>query len=300
MKNKRLVTLTVSAIGILLLILDAKTALASATEGITLCLTTVIPSLFPFFVLSAVINSALSGTKVSILRPISRLCRIPAGAESILILGLIGGYPVGAASISQGYKTGILCKKDSERMLAFCNNAGPAFIFGLLSPILGNIGLCWALWIIHISSAILVGILIPGGSKETATVHSAQPLGVTQAMQIGIRNMATVCGWVVLFRVILGFMQHWFLWLLSPAFLAVITGILELSNGCLSLVHIASAPLRFLLAAGFLSFGGICVAMQAASVVGELSLRKYYIGKLLQTILSIAMSFVFLTFFPLG
>ena len=189
MKNKRLVTLAVSAIGILLLILDAKTALASATEGITLCLTTVIPSLFPFFVLSAVINSALSGTKVSILRPISRLCRLPAGAESILILGLIGGYPVGAASIRQGYKTGILCKKDSERMLAFCNNAGPAFIFGLLSPILGNIGLCWALWIIHISSAIVVGILIPGGSKETVTVHSAQPLGVTQAMQLGIKKM---------------------------------------------------------------------------------------------------------------
>ncbi len=300
MKNKRLVTLAVSAIGILLLILDAKTALASATEGITLCLTTVIPSLFPFFVLSAVINSAFSGTKVSILRPISRLCRLPAGAESILILGLIGGYPVGAASISQGYKTGILCKKDSERMLAFCNNAGPAFIFGLLSPILGNISLCWALWIIHISSAIVVGILIPGGSKETVTVHSAQPLGVTQAMQLGIKNMATVCGWVVLFRVILGFTEHWFLWLLPPAFQTVITGILELTNGCLSLAQIESVPLRFLLAAGFLSFGGICVAMQTDSVIGELSLRKYCIGKLLQTILSIAMSFVFLTFFPLG
>ena len=103
-----------------------------------------------------------------------------------------------------------------------------------------------------------------------------------------------------MFRVILGFTEHWFLWLLPPVFQTVITGILELTNGCLSLAQIESVPLRFLLAAGFLSFGGICVAMQTDSVIGELSLRKYCIGKLLQTILSIAMSFVFLTFFPLG
>ena len=36
------------AAGMLVLILDAKTALAGAKEGIQLCLYTVIPSLFPF------------------------------------------------------------------------------------------------------------------------------------------------------------------------------------------------------------------------------------------------------------
>lgn len=299
MKNKRLLSTVVCAIGMLLLILDAQTALISAVDGISLCVTAVIPSLFPFFVLSAIINSALAGAKVSALRPVSRLCRIPAGAESILLLGLIGGYPVGAAGISQGYKTGILCKKDGERMLSFCNNAGPAFIFGLLSPVLGNIGLCWALWIIHLLSAILVGIVMPGDSKEATTIRSTQPLTVPQAMQIGLKNMATVCGWVILFRIVLGFMEHWFLWLLSPAFLSIISGILELSNGCLSLIHIENTSVRFMCAAGFLSFGGICVAMQTASVIGELSLRKYYIGKVLQTALSLLLSALFLVIFPL-
>ncbi len=299
MKNKRLLTLVFGATGMLLLILDAKTALSSAEEGITLCMTAVIPSLFPFFVLSAIINSALFGAKVSVLRPISRLCRIPAGAESILLLGLIGGYPVGATGISQGYKTGVLCRKDSERMLSFCNNAGPAFIFGLLSPVLGNISLCWALWIIHILSAILVGILMPGGSKESVAAGNTQPLTLPQAMQIALKNMALVCGWVILFRVILGFTTHWFLWLLSPALLSVIAGIFELSNGCLSLVHIENISVRFLCAAGFLSFGGICVAMQTTSVAGELSLRKYYTGKALQTVISLILSALFLIISPL-
>lgn len=299
MKNKRFLTLAVSAIGIFLLILDAKTALSSAEDGIALCMNAVIPSLFPFFVLSAIMNSALAGTSISVLRPISRLCRIPVGAESILLLGLLGGYPVGASGIRQGYDTGVLSKKDSERMLSFCNNAGPAFVFGLLSPVLGNIGLCWALWIIHILSAILVGVLMPGGSKAHTAVQRTKTLTISQAMQIGLRNMATVCGWVILFRVILGFMTHWFLWLLPPVLQAVIAGIFELSNGCLSLVHLDNIPIRFLCAAGFLSFGGICVAMQTASVTGELSLRGYYAGKVLQTAFSLLLSAIFLIIFLL-
>jgi hypothetical protein len=239
-------------------------------------------------------NNALSGASIPLLRPIARLCRIPAGTESILLLGLIGGYPVGAAGITQGYQAGTLSKRDSERMLSFCNNAGPAFIFGLLSPVLGSVRLCWALWLIHILSAVLVGILMPGSSRDTATVHNVQPLTVAQAMQIGIKNMATVCGWVILFRVIIGFMTHWFLWLLSPLLQAVICGIFELTNGCLTIIHMEDLSLRFLCASAFLSFGGICVSMQTASVTGGLSLRKYYIGKVLQTVLSLILSVIFL------
>ena len=73
MKNMRLATLTFGAIGMCLLILDAKTALSSGAEGIKLCISTVIPSLFPFFILSAMINSTLFGTKIPILGALSRL-----------------------------------------------------------------------------------------------------------------------------------------------------------------------------------------------------------------------------------
>ncbi|MBE6925341.1 MAG: hypothetical protein E7461_00715 [Ruminococcaceae bacterium] len=295
MKTKRTLTVAICAVGTLLLIVDAKTALNSAADAIGLCTAVVVPSLFPFFVLSVVMNNVLSGAKIPLLRPISSLCRIPQGAESILLLGLIGGYPVGAAGIAQAYQSGALSKKDSERMLSFCNNAGPAFIFGLLSPVLGRVELCWALWIIHILSAIAVGTAMPGGSKETASAHCVKTLTVAQAMQMAVRNMATVCGWVIMFRVMLGFISHWFLWLASPVLRSIIAGIFELSNGCLSLIQIENTSLRFLCASGFLSFGGICVSMQTASVTGGLSLRKYYIGKTLQTILSLLLGVIFLS-----
>ena len=66
----------------LVLILDTKTAIAGAREGITLCLVTAIPSLFPFFVLSGLINSCFVGKPIPALRPLGRLCGVQEGGLS--------------------------------------------------------------------------------------------------------------------------------------------------------------------------------------------------------------------------
>jgi hypothetical protein len=184
-------------------------------------------------------------------------------------------------------------------MLGFCNNAGPAFIFGMLLPIFGNIGYCAVLWIIHMVSAVLVGILLPGGNTKPSSIPSKAPLTMSQAMYSGIRSMANVCGWVIIFRVLIGFMERWFLWIFPPTLALLFSGFLEMTNGCLSILQVDTLSLRFLLAAGFVSFGGVCVAMQTASVVGTLSLRDYYFGKLLQTVITLALSTLFLVIFTL-
>ena len=293
MRGKRVAPLLICTVGMLLLILDARSALMAASEGISACISAVIPSLFPFFVLSAIINSALLGVRIPLLRPLSKLCRIPEGTESLMLLGLIGGYPVGAAGIRNAYDRGALNKTDAERMLSFCNNAGPSFIFGILSLKLGNIGLCFALWGIHILTAVIVGALMPGQSAHRGRISSLPPISLTQAMQIGIRNIANVCGWVILFRIVIGFFERWVLWALPSWTSILLVGFAELTNGCLALGRIEALSLRFLFASVFLAFGGICVSMQTASVSGRLSLRKYYIGKLLQTGISLILSGIF-------
>ena len=136
MKNrKNFVMGATTGIAMLFIIFDARTAARSAYEGIELCLRTVIPSLLPFFVLSGVINSCLMGSQFRILRPLGRLCKIPKGTESLLVLGFLAGYPVGAQLVTQSYQEGKISQKTARRMLGFCNNAGPGFLFGMLSPL---------------------------------------------------------------------------------------------------------------------------------------------------------------------
>ena len=289
---KRIWTAVLAAITMMALILDAKTALEGAGDGIRLCLFSVIPALFPFIVISILLTGALSGGNNTLLRPLGKLCGIPAGAESLLVVGLLGGYPVGAQSVARLYGDGQMSAVDSKRMLGFCSNAGPAFIFGILAsqcddPLAGG-----KLWGIHILSALLVGMLLPGGtSGNVRSTRNATP-SMVDAMSQSLRSMGQICGWVVLLRVALAILQKWFLWALPKEVQVILSGALELTNGCLSLAEIGSQDLRFVVASAMLSFGGVCVMMQTASVVGSLGLGMYLKGKLMQTAISILLAVI--------
>lgn len=290
MKRKQLWSGVGASIGMLILILDGKTALEGAQAGIDLCLKTVIPSLFPFFVLSILLTSSFAGTSLPILRPLGRLFGIPKGAESILISGFLGGYPVGAQCIAAAYHSGQLRKQDAQRMLAFCNNAGPAFLFGMVSSMFPQKWMAWALWGIHIISAFFAALVIPGSHSNILQKSETAGVSLTEALHSAIQVMAAVCGWVVLFRVVIVFLKRWILWLLPADVQVAVTGLLELSNGCCALGSVTDVSLRFLICSGMLAFGGLCVTMQTLSVTTGLSLRYYFLGKILQTVFSLLLS----------
>ena len=271
--------------GMLALIFDSQTSLNGASEGIDLCIRTVIPSLFPFFLLSTQLTSVVSGLKIPILKPLRKLCKIPNGSESILLIGLLGGYPIGAQCISSAYAAGRLNRSDAQRMLAFCNNAGPAFLFGMVGRLFNSKSVTASLWLIHIASAILTGIVLPKKHSEQSIASIHRITIVRNVMQQSIQAMANVCGWVVIFRIILCLLKRWFLWLLPQEWQVLSFGILELSNGCLELFALSSDPLRYCYAAVFLSLGGLCILMQTISTVNQagLGLGMYIPGKIIQT-----------------
>ena len=235
MRRTHLLTGSFASFGILILILDGKTALEGAQTGIDLCIRTVIPSLFPFFLLSIMLTSALSGASLPFLRPVGKVFGIPKGAESILLTGFLGGYPTGAHSIASAYHAKNLTREDADRMLSFCSNAGPAFLFGMVSQMFPDRSAAFVLWGIHIASALLVSLLNAPSSCSAAPMPRNE-ITISKALHSSILIMATVCGWVVLFRVLLAFLERWFLWMLPITLQVALCGFLELSNGCCSLM----------------------------------------------------------------
>lgn len=270
-------------IGILVLILDGKTALAGATDGIELCLRSVVPSLFPFFILSDLLVSSIWGASAHLLRIPGKLFRVPHGAESLLVCSLLGGYPVGAKEISCACQEGRMSKEDALRLLSFCNQPGPAFLFGMVAPCLGSQLYAWLLWGIILLSAWCVSTLTtPTGKRVALTVR--QPSSPVKAMSGAIRTMGGVCGWIIIFRTVYAFLTRWFLWLLPNPIQVVISGVLELSSGCAELAQLGDFGIRFVAAAFLLSFGGLCVQMQTASVLGQLPLLPCLLGKITQSV----------------
>lgn len=290
MNKTRIAEGSIAFLGILCFILDGKTVLTGAQAGIDLCIKAVIPSLFPFFLLSIILSNTLSGRALPILRPLTKSIGMPQGTESILLIGFLGGYPTGAQAVASVYHSDYISKPDADRLLSFCNNAGPAFLFGMVGPMFSEGSAPFLLWGIHIVSALLVAALIPGCYADAVSPVSSKKIKITQAMHTSLVIMATVCGWVIAFRVILAFLDHWFLWMFPTIARTAVYAVLELSNGCFSLGSIPDQDLRFVLCSGMLAWGGLCVAMQTAAVTEGLSMAAYLKGKLLQTLFSLLLS----------
>lgn len=276
------------AIAMLVMILDGKIALAGAATGIELCIRTVIPGLFPFLVLSQWINYCLAD------RPIKRrILKLPKGCEGIAVAAFLGGYPVGARAVGQAFHRGQISKHQGEKLLSYCNQPGPAFIFGIAAAMFSESWAGWALWAIQILGAFIISKCIP---IPTESKSFFLPKNSTQEdpMTGAVKAMGIICGWVVLFRILLEFLERWVLWILPNTIRVLVYGILELSNGCCLLGRIQDEPVRFMMCAGMLSAGGLCVMMQTASVTSGLRLTWYLLGKGLQILISIALSWLFL------
>lgn len=287
MGTKKFWTGVAAAGGMFVLILDSKTAISGMQTGISLVIQTLIPSLFPFFILSILLTGSLLGRKIRFLAPIGKICGIPEGGESLLAVSLLGGYPVGAQNVALGYECGALSRAEAERMLAFCNNAGPSFLFGIVGFMFDKPQIAWMLWGIHIFSAIAVGVATKRSDSNHEISVPEISISLTDALRRALSVMAQTAGWVVLFRMIIAYLERWFLWLLPQELQVFAIGILELSNGCVRLRSIEDTGLRFVIASVLLALGGSCVSFQTGAVTGSLRLRNYFPGKLLQGVISL-------------
>jgi hypothetical protein len=274
----------------LLLILDARNAIAGAKNGIELCLNVVIPTLFPFCVLSVLLRSSIAFESPSFLRPIEKLCSMPRGCGTIFLLGLLGGYPIGAICIEQAVKDKSMTYDEAKYLRAICNNAGPSFIIGMLSTIFNSIQLGYMLILIQALSAILTCMILSNKSSNSVYVKNNKRVKFSEAIKRSCISMMNICGIIVFFRAFMN-IARFYISPYIPKFLWIaIVGILELTNGVSILSEFSAEAITFIVAAGMISFGGICVAIQAISVSSPGSGKYYLIGKSLQAVLSMILA----------
>lgn len=152
------------------LVIFSKSNLTAAKNGLTLWATCVVPSLFPFFV----ITNLLSHTKVvsftgklldKFMRP---LFNVPGIGGFVFVMGLISGYPVGAKVVSDFRQEDLVTKDEGERMLAFTNNSGPLFIISSVGiSLFGDTTTGLLLLCTHVLACITVGIILGKFSKKS-------------------------------------------------------------------------------------------------------------------------------------
>ena len=154
----------------ILLVIFSQSNLDATKRGLELWATTVVPALFPFFV----VTNLLSQTKVvdilgklfdKLMKP---LFNVPGIGGFAFVMGLISGYPVGAKVVSNFREQNLITKDEGERLLAFTNNSGPLFILSSVGiGLFGDTKTGILLLCTHILSCITVGIILGKFSKKT-------------------------------------------------------------------------------------------------------------------------------------
>lgn len=113
--------------------------LALALNGLNLWFERMIPTLFPFMVLSGIIiRMNLTGSFVKLLNPVlGRLFSISSSCVYGMVIGFLCGFPMGAHVAAQLYEQKQISKQEASFLLAFCNNIGPVYFLSFVLPTLG-------------------------------------------------------------------------------------------------------------------------------------------------------------------
>ncbi len=291
---------------IIVLVLFPKECIDAGLSGVFLCLDTVIPSLFPFFVCSGII------TGLGLTRPLGKvfspfmkpLFNVSGRGALPFVMGILSGYPVGAKCVTDLYSSGECSKSECEKLLAFCNNSGPMFILGAVGAgMIGNVAIGRYLYIIHILSAFLTGIILRFYKTKEEEVLSLPPYekkdiisAITEAVAKSTDSIVLVCGYVIFFCVAGKALSKLHI---TP----LMHGIMEITGGTEKVIGLSmSLNEKLPIVSGVIAFSSLSVILQVLSIIRKtnLSPRLYLIGKTIQGVLAFCITKVFLMFVPIS
>ena len=286
------------------LFLTFQNVIATAVkESLRLCYCTIIPSLFPFIILTDMLRSHfIVPPNFLPAKLFSRLFSTSENGFFPFLMGAICGFPVGTKEVTVLYKNHKLNKSEAQHLLGFVNLASPAFtIFGVGVGLKNSLKEGILLYLIQIVSAVFVARLMNPKEKTkepSISIASTSPSFPHIVMNASI-SMLSVCGMICIFSTITALFQHIF-----PTYISIFPTIfLELVNGSKAIfLMFSNRPLvSFALTAFAISFGGFSVHMQANLFISEtdLSFWKYVLGKMIGALFAFTLALLYGLLFSL-
>lgn len=298
----------------------------AARQGVDLCLELILPSLFPFFVLSSLfIATGLAGLCARRMEGgMQRLFGVGGAGGSAFLLGLVGGYPVGARTLAQLVERGDCSRRDAGRLSLFCNNCGPAFFMGAVGVgIFGSRQAGLLLLVSNALAALTLGLVLhllrdkgngPTSShsqnqnqnqtKPRSLTTASLPTVLPECVRTAFSSTLGVCAYVILFSVLTTLADN--AGLLpgreTPLLRCALVGFLELSTGVAHLGEAEHVGAALPLAAFLLGWGGLSVHCQTLPFWHEAGVAPgpYLLAKFLQGLLAAGLTALGLHLLPLS
>ena len=296
-----------------LLLLDPERYGQSVLAGVQMFCLSVMPSLFPFFVITRLMTALGIG---DLLRrplrwPMEKLFHLPAQAGTVFGLSALSGYPVGASLTAELFLSGGITPEQARKMSSFCSTSGPLFVVGSVgAAMFSSRKTGYLLLLTHLAGALLCGLVFC--RKKTPPLPPPEPIRKVNRDLLGdsvyesVLAILKVGGFIMLFYTLADMLV--FSGLFNPLFALTdrlsllwdlpaevlrgfLLGLLEMTRGCLELGK-SGAPLSPVLAAFLISFGGLSINMQALSFLKKCNIkaRTFFFQKTVHALFSAALA----------
>ena len=296
----------------LLLFGNAQSAMQGVRQGLMLCTKTLIPALFPFLVLSELFVCSSIGERLGrvFCRPVSRLLGISEAAASAILLGVLCGQPIAAASAASYCNTGEISRKELHRLMLFANVPGGGFLINAVGCILlGNKAAGIWLFFSTLFSSLIVGICLRIFAPKNIIYEKKPPNGMrnvtfltdlTGSIKRAFFTLLQICAFLLFFCAI-GYAVCDILeaYNTPPLLRVFVLGTLEMTSGVTQAAVLLSPETAFRCAAFLSGFAGLSVCLQIFSIAEQQHppLLPYLLSKLVQGILTLCLCEIYLRVF---
>ncbi len=284
-----------------LVLIMPKSSMKAAEEGLLLWFNVMIPTLFPFILLSNMIICSNIIYYINILlTPImQRIFGLPGVAGYAFVTGLLSGYPVGAKITADLLDKGAITLPQAQYMLTFCNNASPMFIIGFIATgLFGKVSIGILMLIVIYTANIVTAFIyrvvyakkLVYKTPERPTRHTNRKITFSifdDCVMNAITLIVKIGGYIVFFSIIMNCL--YFIPIKSHILKDFTFGLMELANGTKLLVSAsASFPVKFVLLSTLVAFGTFSVHAQTASVIYHtgLKIKPYIIAKIINAVIT--------------
>ena len=319
-KNRKLLNYALALIILFLIVALSlfPNAYSKATlDGILLWATAVLPSVLPYFFLTALLTrtgvlSSFCNAFTPLTKKVFRLGGISVYA---FLTSVLSGYPIGSKIVSDLKEKNAISSGEASRLSLLASTSGPLFIIGAVgNAMFKSKTVGFILYISHVLSAIITAIIFRNaGDKELdyspALLTEENDNALYEAVYSSVISALIVGGFVSVFFVISEILTDFkILYPLSFLFDAILApvstsggegqaisvGLIEFTKGSMMLSKIGANSLTVSLSCFLITFGGLSVIFQSLSFLkkAEVNSSFFILGKLVQGVVSFVLCYI--------
>lgn len=277
-------------------------------EGTSLWFYNLLPTIFPFFIISDILNNYHLVDYISLLfgSIIKKLFKLPKEVSFAFFMSMLSGFPGNSKFVKELLDDKIINSNDATKLLTFTHFSNPLFIISTIGiNFLNNKKLGLIILICHFLSNIIVGLLFRNIYKTTNPIYKQkerQMLSFIPLLKTSILNtintLLLIYGIIIFFFILTTIINI----NINLSFFnqTILNGLVEMTNGLKMVSELEfNVIIKAVLSTFFISFGGLSIHLQVMSILSNYKINYfiYLISRLLHAGIASLLVYIILIYY---